>query len=67
MDYKTYTERLNYLLEMTEKGRVTSPLVIAEKYNCSEKTIRRMLNHLREAGHAIRYSKHSKKYLLTKK
>jgi len=31
MDYISYTEKLNYLLEMIEKGRLTSLQQAAEK------------------------------------
>lgn len=67
MDYKTYTQRSSYLLYMLEKGQVASPSDVAEKYDCSEKTVRRMINYLRDDGHDIKYSKHGRKYLLRKK
>lgn len=62
MDYITYTEKLNYLLEMIEKGRLTSLQQAAEKFDCSERTIQRMINILREQGYQIIYSKSDKKY-----
>lgn len=62
MNYLTYTEKLNYLLEMIEKGRLTSLQQAAEKFDCSERTIQRMINILREQGYQIIYSKSDKKY-----
>jgi predicted DNA-binding transcriptional regulator YafY len=62
MDYISYTEKLNYLLEMIEKGRLTSLQQAAEKFDCSERTIQRMINILREQGYQIIYSKSDKKY-----
>ncbi|HAL64648.1 MAG TPA: hypothetical protein DCP10_03640 [Bacteroidales bacterium] len=64
MDYLTYTEKLNYLLEMIEKGRLTSLQQAAEKFDCSERTIRRMINMLREQGYQIKYSRVNKKYFI---
>ena len=66
MNYITYSRRLEYLLEMIEKGQVSSPKVVAEKFGCSEKTIRNMINCLREKGLKIGYFKYNKKYLLKK-
>ncbi len=62
MNYLTYTEKLNYLLEMIEKGRLTSLQQAAEKFDCSERTIQRMINILRKQGYQIIYSKSDKKY-----
>ncbi len=64
MDYLMYTERLNYLLHQIERGRVSSPNEMAEKYECSERTIRRMINQLRDSGHEIRYCRRRLKYYL---
>ena len=64
MDYKTYEERLKYLLETAEKGRLMSRQQMADKFSCSVETIQRMLNHLRENGHDIQFSKALKKYQL---
>jgi len=66
MDYLTYTERINYLITLIEKGQVKSPNCIAKRFNCTEKTIRNMINRLREQGHNIIYSKCCKKYILKK-
>jgi predicted DNA-binding transcriptional regulator YafY len=67
MDYKAYTNKTKYLLEMIAKGRISSPNQVAKKFACSERTVRRMINHLREEGHPIEYSKCAKKYFSNKK
>lgn len=64
MDYLIYTERLQYLLHQIERGRVSSPGEVAEKYECSERTVRRMINHLRASGHHIRYCRRRLRYYI---
>lgn len=64
MNYLTYTERLNYLLELIEKGQLFSLKQASEKFECSESTTKRMLRTLREQGHHIKYCQKTKKYFL---
>jgi len=64
MDYHTYSKRLKYLLELIEKGCLHSPYQMASKFDCSEKTVRRMINDLRSDGYNIKYSKKTLKYIL---
>lgn len=64
MDYITYSKRLEYLLEMIEKGWICSPKQIFNKFDCCDKTARNMINNLREKGHKIEYSKIAHKYFL---
>ncbi|MDY0078790.1 MAG: helix-turn-helix domain-containing protein [Bacteroidales bacterium] len=64
MDYQTYTENLNYLLEMVKKGRMTSLQQAADKFECSKSTITRMLRTMREQGYAIKYCKKTQKYFI---
>ncbi len=64
MDYLTYTKRLEYLLEMIDKKQLNSPFGAAELFNCSEKTVRNMINRLREKGFDIKYDREEKKYLI---
>lgn len=66
MDYITYTARLEYLLELIEKGQCYSPTIIAQKFNCTERTVRNMINRLREKGYVIIYCKSNKKYMIEK-
>lgn len=48
MNYLMHNQRLNYLLEMIEKERISSPKQIARKFDCCDKTARNMINELRE-------------------
>jgi predicted DNA-binding transcriptional regulator YafY len=64
MDFITYNDRLVYLLEKIEKGGLSSPHEMADNFQCSERTIRRMISRLREKGFEIEYSKSQKKYYL---
>ena len=66
MDYRTYSDRLAYILEMIRKGQVSSPDQLAERFDCSERTIRKMINDLRQSGHTIKYSRREMKYVLIK-
>lgn len=64
MDYITYTERLNYLLDLIQKKRAGSPKELSEKFNCSEKTVRNMINNLRRRGYCVKFCKCEKRYVL---
>lgn len=64
MDYQTYTEKLNYLHEMIEKERITSLQQAVDKFECSKRTIKRMLKILREQGHEVYYCKKCQKYFM---
>lgn len=66
MDYKTYEERLEHLLAMTEKSRLISIQQVALMYSCSHRTVHRMLSHLRDKGHAVTYSQPLRKYYIKK-
>ena len=62
MDYLAYSKRLDYLFELIVKGYANTPKQICEKFNCSDKTARNMINRLREKGCCIEYCKEFKKY-----
>ncbi|MBL0743892.1 HTH domain-containing protein [Chryseolinea lacunae] len=62
MDFRTYAERLDYLKELVLKNRLPSPQTLANKFECSERTVRRMINMLRDQGLDIRYDVKLKKY-----
>lgn len=66
MDYRSYQKRLAYVLELIEKNRFISLESAAGRFDCSTRTVKRMLNHLRDQGHDIRYDRHQKKYFLKK-
>lgn len=64
MDYLTYSEKLNCLLEMIQKERLLSLKQVSEKFECSKRTIKRRLKALRDQGYPINYSKKTGKYFM---
>lgn len=58
--------KLDYLLESIEKGRIMSLDHVADKFDCSTRTVKRLLSDLREDGHSIRYDKRVKKFFTEK-
>lgn len=64
MDFQTYYERLDYILETTEKGRLMSLNQLAKTFSCSERTVKRMIALLRNQGHHIYYHRISKRFVL---
>jgi DeoR/GlpR family transcriptional regulator of sugar metabolism len=66
MDYRSYEKRLNYILELIEKNRFRSIADVAVRFSCSTRTVKRMLNHLRDKGHDIQYDRLQKKYFVKK-
>lgn len=66
MDYLKYSEKLDYLLEMVQKGRLFSLQQASEKFECSKSTIKRMLVVLRNQGNEIIYCSTAKKFYLKK-
>ena len=64
MDYRTYEQRLQYILEQMEKKRFRSLEVTADRFSCSVRTVKRMIAHLREQGHDIYYDRLQKKYFI---
>lgn len=66
MNYRIYSDRLTYIKELIEKEQLSSPSQLAEKFECSERTIRNMINELRDEGLEIKYSRKKMKYFLNK-
>jgi len=62
MKYITYQKRLDYLKELIEKSQLKSPQQAAEKFDCSERTIRRMIKTLCDQGIHIEYCKKIRRY-----
>ena len=59
-------KKLDYLLESIEKGRIISLDNVADKFECSTRTVKRLLSDLREDGHPVRYDKRGKKFFTEK-
>ena len=66
MDYRSYEKRLEYILELIEKNRFRSLESVAANFGCSVRTLKRMIAHLRDTGHDIRYDRLEKKYFIKK-
>ena len=64
MDYRSYEKRLEYILELISKNRFRSLEATAQRFSCSTRTIKRMINHLRDSGHDIQYDRLLKKYFI---
>jgi DeoR/GlpR family transcriptional regulator of sugar metabolism len=67
MDYRSYEKRLDYILELIMKNRFRSLEATSLRFGCSTRTIKRMLNHLRDRGHDISYDRQQNKYILKQK
>ncbi len=67
MDYRSYEKRLDYIVELITKNRFRSIEDAANRFSCSTRTIKRMLNHLRDRGHDIQYDRLQKKYFIKEK
>jgi DeoR/GlpR family transcriptional regulator of sugar metabolism len=66
MNFLIYSERLEYILDLIKKEKLSSPTQLAEKFDWSGKTTQRMIDRLKEKGHPIIYCKRNKKYFLKK-
>lgn len=55
-------QKLEYLLEMIEKGRCISLEQIANEFDCSKRTVKRMISILKEDGNSIKYCPLNRKY-----
>ena len=66
MDYIQKKERLDYLLELLKKERCNTIKDIAQKFNISQRTAKRMIETLRAMGYQITYSNFSHKYFIEK-
>ncbi|WP_373695606.1 DeoR family transcriptional regulator [Mucilaginibacter sp. cycad4] len=64
MDYISYQKRLDYLLELIQKNRFLSIESTAKRFDCSTRTIKRMINNLRDQGNVIQYDRQQKKYFV---
>ena len=67
MTYLEKKEKENYLLYLIEKERLYSLKKVADDYECSVRTIKRMISNLRNQGKTITYCRKSNKYLLKNK
>lgn len=64
MTYSERKEKEEYLLYLIKNKKLISLEVIANNFDCSVRTIERMLKDLREVGYYITYCRKSNRYLL---
>jgi len=62
MKFTERKQKLEYLLIMIEKGRCLSLEQVSEKFGCSKRTIRRMIEELKEDGYNIQYCRTNQKF-----
>jgi biotin operon repressor len=62
MNYNERKKRLGYLLELIEKGQCISTNQMAQKFNCSKRTVKRLIDELRIEGYDIQYCTSIKKF-----
>lgn len=63
MNYIDYHSKITYLKESIQKGRICSLAEVAIKFECSERTVKRMLSNLREQGFNVQYCRKLNKFL----
>lgn len=62
MNFQTYSQKI-ILVEVYIKNRwANTPSIIAKKLGTSERTILRMISHLKKQGNQIEYCKKEKVY-----
>jgi len=66
MTFLEHIDHLNYLLQLLKANKLIKVDAIATKFNCSPKTVYRMIDELRNQGHIIKYDRPNKKYFLEK-
>lgn len=62
MTYKERREHLETLLDNIKREKCISIKCIADKFNCSESTVKRMISDLRDEGNDIIYCRVSKRF-----
>lgn len=66
MTYCERKEKEEHLLYLIENKRLYSLEKVANDYDCSVRTIKRMLENLRKEGETIVYCRKCNKYILIK-
>lgn len=64
MSYLDFSEKVEHLISIMEKGRTGNPEHIARHLIVSERTVRRMVVYLRLKGYKIRYCRQIESYVL---
>lgn len=66
MTYIERKEKEKHLLYLIEHERLISLERVANDYNCSTRTLKRMIQNLRKEGYNIYYCRATKKYNVKK-
>lgn len=66
MTYSERKEKEKHLLYLIEHKRLYSLEKVASDYECSVRTVKRMLTNLREEGYAITYCRKKNNYFIKK-
>ena len=64
MTFKEKKDKMNYLLDLIQRGRLHSLEQTAVHFCCSKRTIERMISDLRGEGYAIHYCRVKRRYIL---
>lgn len=64
MDFLEKKEKLDYLLELIQKDRCFSLHQISKKFDCSQRTVKRMISLLKDEGYNIKYCNTLKKFTI---
>lgn len=62
MNFQTYSEKIALLEEYIKNKWANTPSTIARKLEISERTVLRMVDHLKKRGKQIEYCKRNKMY-----
>lgn len=57
MNFFAYAEKLEAIKYMAEHKHIGTPRYLAQKLNVSERTVRRMVQQLREHGYPITFNR----------
>jgi predicted DNA-binding transcriptional regulator YafY len=66
MTYSERKQKENHLLYLIKNERLYSLEKVASDYQCSVRTLKRMLNDLREEGYDISYCRKKNNYFIKK-
>ncbi|MBD0833719.1 HTH domain-containing protein [Aestuariibaculum sediminum] len=64
MTYAERKEKEEYLLYLIKQKRLYSLKEVADNFDCSERTLKRIIFHLRDEGYNIKYCRKKHKYFL---
>ncbi len=62
MTFLEYAEKLETIKYLAHHKRAGTPQYLAEKFDVSERTVQRMIQHLRDRGCAISFNRNRNTY-----